>query len=273
MEVSSARTVTKVQPRRGDSHPIQRSLAASSSFNGTVLEESREPGSLEQNQAQTGTPNIVERSSPANAGSSNVREGSIQRKGYLEILGETSSENDKPISFKKGAAPKFRTGELVRLLNSTSLGTVISERQLFRHRKRANESFFENKKVNLVKYCAWLFLRRHAIDRNSIDYVSRKQGLAERYRVLTNGAITVNSTQILSLIRRQKSRCALTGRVLSPSDASLDHIIPISRGGTHSIENGQVVHRDVNRCKGTLSNDEFIAICREVAEFQKAIEA
>jgi len=52
--------------------------------------------------------------------------------------------------------------------------------------------------------------------------------------------------------------------MLDPETASLDHAVPISRGGEHRIENTQVLDRTVNRAKGTLTNAEFITLCAEV---------
>lgn len=75
----------------------------------------------------------------------------------------------------------------------------------------------------------------------------------------------VSAQDILKLLKNQEYRCALTGRRLTPDSASLDHMVPISRGGTHCLPNAQVLHKDVNRAKGTLTNEEFIALCREVA--------
>lgn len=74
----------------------------------------------------------------------------------------------------------------------------------------------------------------------------------------------VGSKELRNLIDRQQYRCALTGMELEPDIADADHIIPVSRGGDHSIENVQVVHRDVNQAKGTMTNDEFIQLCRKV---------
>jgi len=74
----------------------------------------------------------------------------------------------------------------------------------------------------------------------------------------------VNPQAILQLLLRQQYRCALTARALTPETASLDHIVPVCRGGEHRIENTQVLERSVNRAKGTLTNDEFIALCGEV---------
>jgi len=77
-----------------------------------------------------------------------------------------------------------------------------------------------------------------------------------------SGRITVAS--VLQLVEAQGYRCAMTGRSLSPETASLDHIVPVRLGGGHVVENVQVLHKDVNRAKSTLTNDEFIRLCRDV---------
>ncbi|MFN5907304.1 MAG: hypothetical protein ACK5A3_14720, partial [Planctomyces sp.] len=55
----------------------------------------------------------------------------------------------------------LRPGELCRLLNSTSLGTVISERQLYRHRTRAGLRLGEGNRIDLLRYVAWLVEEVH----------------------------------------------------------------------------------------------------------------
>lgn len=77
---------------------------------------------------------------------------------------------------------------------------------------------------------------------------------------------TVTGKQILQLVESQEYRCAITKRALTPESASLDHIIPLSRGGSHSIENLCVVDQQVNAAKGSMTTDEFVALCREVAQ-------
>jgi 5-methylcytosine-specific restriction endonuclease McrA len=69
---------------------------------------------------------------------------------------------------------------------------------------------------------------------------------------------------VLRLLECHQYRCAMTGRPLMPNTASLDHIVPVRRGGEHVIENAQVLHKDVNRAKTTMTNEEFIQLCREV---------
>jgi hypothetical protein len=81
---------------------------------------------------------------------------------------------------------------------------------------------------------------------------------------------SVCTGNVLKLLEYQGYRCALTGRRLTPQDTALDHIVPIRRGGEHLIENTQVLHKEVNRAKGSQSNDEFLAMCLEVVDWSGA---
>lgn len=74
----------------------------------------------------------------------------------------------------------------------------------------------------------------------------------------------VSIENVLRLLEAQQYRCALTGRRLTPQNAALDHVVPVRFGGEHVIQNAQVLHKDVNRAKGSLTNEEFIGVCREV---------
>lgn len=76
----------------------------------------------------------------------------------------------------------------------------------------------------------------------------------------------VSTANVLALLERQGYRCALTGRRLTPETAALDHIVPLRFGGEHVIENTQVLHKDVNRAKNSMTNIEFARMCEEVAE-------
>lgn len=56
---------------------------------------------------------------------------------------------------------RLRPSELCQLLNSTPLGEVISERQLYRHRQRGGFRIGDGKHVDLFRYVAWLVQLRH----------------------------------------------------------------------------------------------------------------
>lgn len=78
---------------------------------------------------------------------------------------------------------------------------------------------------------------------------------------------TVSTENVIRLLEYQQYRCALTNRELTPEKASLDHIIPVTLGGEHTIENVQVLHKDVNRAKGSFTNEKFIGICQDVVRW------
>lgn len=88
----------------------------------------------------------------------------------------------------------------------------------------------------------------------------------------TKGNRKVSQESLHELIEGQGYHCALTGIKLLPSTASLDHICPLSKGGGHSIDNCQIVHKEINRMKGSLTNQEFLHLCRLVAMHQDSQE-
>jgi len=89
-----------------------------------------------------------------------------------------------------------------------------------------------------------------------------------RRRRLPDGEL--NREDVIRLLERQGHRCALSGWPLTPQTAALDHIVAVTRGGLHRLDNVQVLHRDVNRAKYTLTNEEFIALCGAVWQHTKA---
>jgi hypothetical protein len=69
--------------------------------------------------------------------------------------------------------------DLARLLNSTPLGTVIDERQLYRHRMRAGFRIGDGRRVDLFRYVAWLVEQR-AAPRKTVDPTAGYEALKER---------------------------------------------------------------------------------------------
>ncbi len=57
---------------------------------------------------------------------------------------------------------KLRPAELCRLLNSTPLGEVIGEREVYRHRTRAGFRIGDGRHIDLFRYVAWLMEVYHA---------------------------------------------------------------------------------------------------------------
>ena len=77
---------------------------------------------------------------------------------------------------------QLRPSVLTRMLNSTPLGEVISERQLLRHRNRAGYRIGDNKRVDLLQYAAWLAWLRHGPKETkpTADYEAVKEAARAR---------------------------------------------------------------------------------------------
>ena len=56
---------------------------------------------------------------------------------------------------------RMRPSQLCRLLNSTPLGEVINDYRLAKHRRSAGARIGDESTVDLLRYCAWMHLRRH----------------------------------------------------------------------------------------------------------------
>jgi len=82
---------------------------------------------------------------------------------------------------------RLRPAELLRLVNSTPLGTVLGERQLYRHRSEAGFRLGDGRHVDLFRYAAWLVDRRRAppAPRREADYESMKERARARNAALS----------------------------------------------------------------------------------------
>ena len=79
---------------------------------------------------------------------------------------------------------KLKPAELVKLLNSTDLGTVISPAQVYRHFTAAGyrvASTEDNRCLNLYRYIAWLVDRKNRDgDEMTGGYEAHRQAAAQR---------------------------------------------------------------------------------------------
>lgn len=69
-----------------------------------------------------------------------------------------------------------------------------------------------------------------------------------------------------------KPVCYLTGKKIDINDAkaySLDHRIPVSKGGTNELENLEICSTSANKAKADLTLDEFYKLCEDVLAWRK----
>ena len=89
---------------------------------------------------------------------------------------------------------KLKPSELIRLVNSTSQGAVLEDRDLYRHRQAAGFRISsDNKTVNLLKYVAWLLDQRHdpTLQESAGSYEAMKEAARAR-----NAALSVSGRDI-----------------------------------------------------------------------------
>ena len=88
--------------------------------------------------------------------------------------------------------------------------------------------------------------------RNNNPEKTRLQNLRYRTSKAKNGVYKISKKYLLNLY---SSSCYVCG---SKSDIEVDHIIPISRGGTHSEGNLQPLCRSCNASKGAKTMSEWL---------------
>jgi hypothetical protein len=105
----------------------------------------------------------------------------------------------------------------------------------------------------------------------TLGAIARKMGLKSLNELGVIKANLTNATasELKQSLEKQEYRCALSGIPLTPEDAELDHKIAIRNGGTNLIDNLQWLNTEVNRAKGTMSQEAFILMCRRVAEWTR----
>lgn len=76
----------------------------------------------------------------------------------------------------------------------------------------------------------------------------QENSLRRRARKVTT---QVERVDLRAVAVRDASTCYLCGRVLTSKELSIDHVIPLARGGSHTEDNLRVACRSGNVRKGT----------------------
>lgn len=79
----------------------------------------------------------------------------------------------------------------------------------------------------------------------------------------------LTTEDLRALWESQNGICGLTGQplVAQAGAAQVDHILPVSRGGSHDITNLRWVIKAANLSKRDLTDDEFLQLCLQVAQW------
>ena len=109
-------------------------------------------------------------------------------------------------------------------------------------RRHRRESYFRNRDKNLAAMKEWA--QKNAAKVRNYQHVRRE-------RAVQNGIFYITDKDLNRLVASPCAECGSTDRI------EIDHIIPISRGGTHGIGNLQPLCYDCNRSKRSLLTIEW----------------
>lgn len=125
--------------------------------------------------------------------------------------------------------------------------------------------FMKDKGLTLIptnpKYCSRVCERKHSNKlKNARDRENGYKAGSHWHRAKKYGVPYESGITLAKLIKRDGLRCALCGGMCNPNDhsyseyagatyPSIDHIIPMSKGGGHTWDNVQVAHMICNSLK------------------------
>lgn len=67
---------------------------------------------------------------------------------------------------------------------------------------------------------------------------------------------------------RDKGTCGICGKFVPPDSFTVDHIVPISKGGTYDYSNLQCCCRKCNQLKDDALQDDFFQVMLSVVDYQ-----
>lgn len=68
------------------------------------------------------------------------------------------------------------------------------------------------------------------------------------------------------LLEKQKYRCPVSGRELTPENCMAAHKIPLRNGGEHCLENIYLVTDAVTHIKRHLADSELLELCSDIRQ-------
>ncbi|WP_254512365.1 hypothetical protein [Anatilimnocola floriformis] len=90
---------------------------------------------------------------------------------------------------------------------------------------------------------------------------------------LSRKPLNVTAAELLAILDSQRHRCPLTGRQLTPGTASADYITPLTVGGRPEVGNIRIVAHEVRLAKGGMTDEQFLRLCCEVADYVRGAKS
>ena len=117
-------------------------------------------------------------------------------------------------------------------------------------------------KYHEVKHQEWYVkARKQRAKRFNLRHPFKKLVKSLRKKVPDS---SITELDLWKLAKRQRCVCPLTGRTLTTTNISVDHIQHKSKGGLCHIDNVRLVVIEANLARHVLSDKEFLQLCSDV---------
>ena len=93
--------------------------------------------------------------------------------------------------------------------------------------------------------------------KRNIKVITEPQPVAETEPQNSSKRIRIPRSQKQALFKNSDMICPICGLPINESDVTVDHILPVSRGGTNVDSNLRLVHHNCNQLKGNFTDDEL----------------
>ena len=72
-----------------------------------------------------------------------------------------------------------------------------------------------------------------------------------------------------TIYAKANGKCAICGRPVKFKEMTVDHRVPLTKGGTNDLENLQLAHLSCNRAKADMLSDEFACLAEQVVRHNR----
>lgn len=147
--------------------------------------------------------------------------------------------------------------QYVREYNDEHRDTLKKHRMKYRAATRDKERSYKRiyRKIRRKEINAYnrSYYAKHCDDRR--DKIREKNFKRRVMRRLAPGDFV--SSDVPKIFKRQSGKCFYCGVILDSKKYDIDHVIPLSRGGTNNIENVVIACTHCNRSKGNKLLNEW----------------
>ena len=140
----------------------------------------------------------------------------------------------------------------VQITDDKSKATLLTQEQADKYIQRCTKKLKGFQKIEKQE--------EEKKEQKETDRKAAEQTKTQR-RQLTN-------QEKLDIYVRDKGRCGICGQFVPPNAYTIDHIVPISKGGTYDYSNLQCCCSACNRMKADIMPDDLVDKMLEIMEYQ-----